>query len=114
VGFSAPRAVKKNCTEGCKRDFVYKYSLEEKQTHAECQHTSLGERRGHRGFVSTQLVDKASAVDQRDCGPDQLDRRSGLFDIVPQSIEHGDTWSAAWTVGSAVRERMSHHCVPLR
>jgi hypothetical protein len=66
VGFSAPRAVKKNCTEGCKRDFVYKYSLEEKQTHAECQHTSLGERRGHRGFVSTQLVDKASAVDQRD------------------------------------------------
>jgi hypothetical protein len=22
VGFRAPRAVKKNCTEGCKRDFV--------------------------------------------------------------------------------------------
>ena len=43
-----PCADKKDCTEGCKRDFVcYQYSSEENQTHAECHHTLPGERRVH-------------------------------------------------------------------
>ena len=34
-GVRDPRAVKKNCTEGCKRDFVLPVQSEEKQTHRE-------------------------------------------------------------------------------
>jgi hypothetical protein len=102
--------LKRTALRGVKGILFHQYSSEEKQTHAECHHTLPGERRCHRGSVASQLVAESIAVDQRDCGPDRLDRRCGLFDIVPQAVEHSDTWSTASTTRSAVRERMPPLC----
>jgi hypothetical protein len=56
-------------------------------------------------YIFPEKLAEASVVDQVD---------PGLFDIVPQKLEHGDTWSAASTAGKVhfenVRLTTAIHC----